>query len=251
MCLLAVAWRAHPRYPLLILGNRDERHERPTAAAAWWVDAPHVLGGRDLAAGGSWLAVSRSGRFAAVTNHPGRRPAAGRDLSRGQLVAGFVAGQQPSGRFLDAVRASEARYAGFRLLVGTRVQVRGMASPPDQPPGRWTLGAGITVLSNSPSGHPWAKARYLQQALAGALATEAPGAEQLLALLDRRDPLPIEAGDDGSLAGRLPFIVGEDFGTRSSTLVSIDAEGNCRFIERRFDAGGSLQGETAMRFALE
>lgn len=251
MCLVAVAWRAHPRYPLIILGNRDEMHQRPSAAAAWWTDHPQVLGGRDLVAGGSWLAVSRSGRFAVVTNNPRRRPGPGRDLSRGQLVAGFVTGQQPSGRFLDAVQVEEARYAGFRLLVGTRVQVRGLVCPPSRLPGRWTLGTGVTVVSNSPWQQPWPKVRYLEQALADALAAEAPAAGQLLALLERRDPLPAEAGDDTSMAGRLPFIVGDEFGTRASTLITMDASGNCSFIERRFDAQGILQGETAMGFALE
>ena len=70
MCLLSLAWQAHADYPLVFVGNRDEYHARPTAAADWWADAPDILGGRDLEAGGSWLGVSKQGRFAVVTNRP-------------------------------------------------------------------------------------------------------------------------------------------------------------------------------------
>ena len=76
MCLIAVAWKAHPRYPLILLGNRDEFHARPSVAADWWPEAPDVFGGRDLKAGGSWLGVSRGGRIAVVTNNPLRPPTA-------------------------------------------------------------------------------------------------------------------------------------------------------------------------------
>lgn len=252
MCLVAVAWRAHPLYPLLVLGNRDEMHQRPSAPAGWWEDAGKVLGGRDLIAGGGWLAVSKSGRFAVVTNNPARQPGPGTDLSRGKLVADFVTGQQPSGRFLDHVLVNEERYAGFCLLLGTRVQVRGMTSPRSAPPARWTLAPGITVVSNSPLEQPWPKVRYLEDALATTLSREEPpGFNELLALLKRREPVAAGAEDEQELVARLPFIVGPDYGTRASTLVAMDADGRCHFIEERYGPAGTLLGETRISFLLD
>ncbi len=250
MCLVAVAWRAHPRYPLIVIGNRDELHGRPAAPAAWWDGATDVLGGRDLVAGGSWLAVSRQGRFAVITNNPQRPPGPVPGPSRGQLVRDFVSSSRPSGRFLDAVQASETRYPGFCLLAGTRTQVRGFVTPRGDHPGRWTLSTGVTAISNSPLDQPWPKVRYLQQALVQALANGQPDPGQLLALLARHEPVAATATDDGNPAARRPFVIGQDYGTRASTVVMMDAAGHCRFIERRFDSSGTMQGETLEDFQL-
>lgn len=247
MCLVAVAWRAHARYPLIVAGNRDEFHGRPSAPAAWWDDLPRVFGGRDLVAGGSWLAVSRDGRFAVVANNP-RRPS-GPDLaSRGQLVRDFVAGDRPSGRFLDTVQVHEDRYAGFCLLLGTRLQVRGFISPRGAHAGRWTLPAGVSVISNSPLESPWPKVGYLEKATREALSDEGLDPERLFAALARFEP--VDGDEDGHPVSRVPFIVGERYGTRASTVVTIDAGGRCEFEERRFDATGRLAGTVREQFDL-
>src|SRR5690606_1853058 len=104
MCLLAIAWKVHPRYPLIFAGNRDEFHERPARAAHWWADAPQVFGGRDLEAGGAWLGVRRDGRFAVVTNfrEPDRRP---EDLrSRGELPLRFLAEPISASEYRDLLQ---------------------------------------------------------------------------------------------------------------------------------------------------
>src|SRR5690606_19920936 len=88
MCLIAVAWRATGRRPLIVAANRDESHARPTEPAHWWPDAPRILAGRDALAGGTWLGVDAAGRFAAVTNLRGAAPLVGQ-RSRGTLVADF------------------------------------------------------------------------------------------------------------------------------------------------------------------
>ena len=249
MCLVAVAWRAHARYPLIVAGNRDEFHERPSAPAAWWEDAAEVFGGRDLVAGGSWLAVSRGGRFAVVTNNPRRPPAPECKASRGQLVREFVAGDKPSGRFLDAVQVNQERYPGFCLLAGTRVQVRGFVSPRGDHPGRWTLPTGISVVSNSPLEAPWPKVGYLENALRDLLRAAEVDWSRLFAALGRREPV---AEDDGEshAASRTPFLVGQRYGTRASTVVAMDTEGFCEFEERRFDATGRETGVARERFEL-
>jgi uncharacterized protein with NRDE domain len=247
MCLVAIAWRAHPRYPLIVAGNRDEFHARASAQAGWWADAP-VYGGRDLVAGGSWLAMSRGGRFAVVTNFPGRPASDPAGPSRGHLVRDFVVGDRPSGRFLDAVSVAEKRYAGFCLVVGTRVQLRGFVSPRGAGRGRWTLRPGVSVISNSPPAEPWPKALHLESAVARALARESVPAEELFALLAQREPVGPE--DSGSLVARTPFVVGDDYGTRAATVILVDESGECRFTERRFGPGGRPAGESTETFRL-
>jgi uncharacterized protein with NRDE domain len=248
MCLVAIAWRAHPRYPLIIAGNRDEFHARPSAPAAWWADTPQVFGGRDLVAGGSWLALSRAGRFAVVINDPRRPPGGGRTASRGHLVRDFVAGDRPSGRFLDAVAVNESRYAGFCLILGTPVQLRGFVTSKAGQPHRWTLRAGVSAFSNGPLDEPWPKASHLQSALSDLLNAGPVADAHLFALLQQRDPV---AGDGpASAVSRTPFVLGETYGTRASTVLMIDEARQCQFAERRFDAGGRLTGESRETFVL-
>ncbi|MFN3884164.1 MAG: NRDE family protein, partial [Rhodocyclaceae bacterium] len=116
MCLILVAWRTHHDFPLVIAANRDEFHARATAPAAFWKDHPQVLAGRDLAAGGTWLGITRQGRFAALTNY--RDPASHQPSapSRGRLVADYLCGEDDIDGYLDAIEPE--RYNGFNLLLG-------------------------------------------------------------------------------------------------------------------------------------
>src|SRR5262245_27261407 len=116
MCLIVVALGAAPRYPLIVAANRDEQHARPTGRAAWWSDQPRMLGGRDLEAGGSWLAVNRGGRFAAVTNiREASRPVGLR--SRGSLVAGFVADVAPAREHAARAVRDGVAFGPFNLFL--------------------------------------------------------------------------------------------------------------------------------------
>src|SRR5215470_12763831 len=116
MCLIVLAWRAHPDFPLVVAANRDEFHARPAAPAEFWSDHPGILAGRDLTARGTWMGVSRSGRFAAVTNYRGgTEPSAAE--SRGALVAKFLETSSPPGAYLDSVEKRKTSYSGFNLLV--------------------------------------------------------------------------------------------------------------------------------------
>lgn len=252
MCLVAVAWRAHARFPLVLAGNRDEFHARPTAPAAWWEDAAHVLGGRDLVAGGSWLAVSRAGRLAVVVNDPRRPPGPDRTASRGHLVRDFVAGEKPSGRYLDAVAVNESRYAGFLMVLGTPVQLRGFATSKGGAPHRWTLKPGVSGFSNSPLKSPWPKVGWIESAMGEALDATDGDAESLagtlFAALGGREP--VTSGPPEHQAAHTPFLVDERYGTRAMTVVTVDAGGECRFEERRFAAGGAPAGNTVERFPL-
>lgn len=249
MCLIAAAWNAHPRYPLILLGNRDEFHQRPSTAADWWPEAPEVFGGRDRKAGGSWLGVSRSGRVAVVTNNPLRPPAADRPLSRGALVRDWLTGTDQASSFLRALARDESRYAGFSLLVGSLDEgLEGLVAPAGALGPRWQVPAGISALSNSPRETPWPKVGWLQGALQDYLRRPTLEAEELLALAGRRMPVA-EPEDDTpqALARVTPFVTGASYGTRATTLLLVDSRGGWQCIERRFGPGGVPAGDSQGR----
>lgn len=262
MCLVAVAWRAHPRYPLILAGNRDEFHARPSAAADWWADAPQVIGGRDLVAGGSWLAVSRSGRFAVVTNHPGRPGGDDRPLSRGHLVRNWVTGDGDLPRgFLHRVAEQEDQYGGFCLVVGTvnpelgdeaGHYPEGLIVPAGPAGPRWRLPEGITGLANGPREQLPPKAWWLEREYQRILGADEVSVEDLLRPLATADPvLKLPAGVDWKLRSRhTPFVRDERYGTRASTVVMVGADGEVLFREDRFGPDGGRTGTTNHRFRV-
>ena len=232
MCVVALALNCHLRWRLLLIGNRDEYHARASAPLARWDDARHVIGGRDLVSGGSWLGVSDEGRVAVVTNV--RNPA-GPDpdkLSRGALVSDWVmAGVAPPTDMLD-------HYNGFSLIVadakgGCCITNRPTASSVE-------ISAGISSLSNGTIAEPWPRRQRLEAALKGWLDDGADDPVDLFALLrpivdraDHHEPM---------------FIADPVYGTRCSTVVAIDRDGRGWIAERRFGPDGVFTGEDALRF---
>lgn len=238
MCLIALAWQAHPDYPLIVAANRDEFHHRPAAAARFWPEAPAVLAGRDLAAGGTWLGITRRGRFAALTNV--REPGAAQgSRSRGLLVSAFLQGGDSPQTYAAAVAADGAAYSGFNLLVGDAdslwwVSNRAPAPAPVVP--------GVHALSNHLFNTPWPKVQRARDGLAAALAV--PSAERLFALLaDDRAAPDDELPDTGvGLAmERLlspPFIRSGGYGTRCSSVLLAGRE-RILFAEQTFTPDGA------------
>ena len=167
MCLIGVAWKAHPDFPLIVAANRDEYHARPTAPSAWWHDVPQLFAGRDLQSGGAWMGITRSGRFAALTNLRDPGDTVRNAPSRGTLVAEFLRGTATPGDYLASLIDSAARYAGFNLLTGSPEQLwyagnRGALPQALQP--------GIYGLSNALLNTPWPKVISVKAALGAALA---------------------------------------------------------------------------------
>ena len=145
MCLIVFAWRQQPGLPLVVAANRDEFHARPASPAAFWADKPSLLAGRDLEAKGTWMGVSRSGRFAAVTNYRGgTEPRA--QVSRGALVTGFLETSCPPGAYMAKLEGEKNRYSGFNLLVTDGEELWSMSNR-DGPPRR--LEPGIYGLGNT------------------------------------------------------------------------------------------------------
>jgi len=250
MCLIVLAVGQDPDLPLILAANRDEFHQRPAQAAHWWTDKPDIVGGRDLQAGGTWLALHRSGRFATVTNYRDAQPAAAGFRSRGHLVTGFLESDLAPLRYLDDI--DEEAYAGFNLIVGDGKTIAYLSN---REPGHRELGSGIYGLSNALLDGDWHKVRRSKQQLSQLVDSDAVNETSLLRLLADRERAPasdIESGDLGftrAHAISAPFITMPDYGTRCSSTVLMDADGNWRFVERRFDATGKVTGESRFSFA--
>lgn len=242
MCLIFVAWKQHPDYPLIVAANRDEYFSRPTAPAGFWEDAPGVLAGRDLRGGGTWLGVSRGGRFAAITNYRSADPLAEGAPTRGHLVTDFLLESAAPGAYLDDVEARSGEYNGFTLLVGDRNRLHFFSNRGGS---ATELGPGVYGVSNALLDTPWPKVERGKRAFAALLGGRRVEPEALLALLTDR-----EVAEDGELPDTgidmererdlSPiFVDAGDYGTRSSTVVLRHADGHVAFYERSYERGTS------------
>jgi uncharacterized protein with NRDE domain len=245
MCVLALAWRAHPRWQLVVAGNRDEFHARPAAALARWADAPDLLAGRDLQSGGTWLGASEAGRFVVVTNLRGHgAPVEGRP-SRGALVTDLLGGGDPAAVPIEAYNpvnliAIDPKGAHFLSNGATAI--------------RTSLAPGLYGLSNGTLDEPWPKTLRLKSSLLDWMMGPADHPEALLSGLGE-EILP-DIGIDPATPSDVPeephhspiFIRDPVYGTRCSSVVAIDGEGRGVFIERRFSATGEISGETSLSF---
>jgi len=232
MCLISIAHNVSPRWPLVIAANRDEFYARPTRPAHVWEDDRRVVGGRDLRAGGSWLAARRGGRFAAVTNVRGVGRAEG-GPSRGLLVADFVRGDEPPRSYAERVLEHGSDYAGFHLIAGGGEIVHCSNGAPHVTPID-----GLFALSNAPPGTHWPKVDLARDFLASSIETHDKAddlAADLLHFLATSRGAPI----DGEI-----FVTSAAYGTRSSTVIIGDL-----FVEQNYGPDGVREGEPR-RFRL-
>lgn len=251
MCLLAIAWKIHPRWRLLLAGNRDEFHHRPAAALARWEDQPAVLAGRDLTSGGTWAGIDVRGRMAVVTNvrDPAIRNPDG--PSRGALVAGFLAGGGSATASMQRLQSQARDYAPFNLLLADGDTCEYLGNTPR--PRRAALAPGVHGLSNGDLDEPWPKVVALQQRLAAWIAAGEDDPTPLWQALADETPATDDALPDTGVGIELErmlspaFIRGRDYGTRASTLIAIDHAGRGWIAERRFGPDGAFEGETTLR----
>ncbi|MER2516269.1 NRDE family protein [Candidatus Accumulibacter phosphatis] len=251
MCLILIAWQAHPDYPLVVAANRDEFFARPSAAAAFWPEAPQVLAGRDLEAGGTWLGISREQRFAALTNYREGRQAASNARSRGALVADFLSGAASPSAYLAQVAARATDYNGFNLFVADGQHLAYYANRGDNPP-RF-LSPGIYGLSNHLLDTPWPKLATGKASFAEALAKLPAQAKFFDLLADQEIVADSHLPETGvALAWErilsAVFVRSEDYGTRASTLLVRHRHGLTTLVERSFVAGALLSGEVCESF---
>lgn len=263
MCLVFCAFQQHPHFPLLLAGNRDEYYQRPTQAAHFWPDAPQLLAGRDLQSGGSWMGISRDGRFATLTNVRDGIAIKTQAPSRGELVSQYLRQRGDPLHYLQQLRDRGAeRYPGFNLLLGDRGQLYYASNRPTDHGGRASslhierLPPGLYGLSNGALHQPWPKVRDGIRELRELL-PQLSAAEPLFSLLQPRTPavdselpatgIPLEL--ERLLSSR--FIHSPDYGTRSSTVFSADSNGQIRYIERQFDQRGEYCQSSLFEFNCE
>jgi uncharacterized protein with NRDE domain len=254
MCLLVLAWDAHPRYRLVVAANRDEYHRRPTAAADFWPERPDLLAGRDLEGGGTWLGITRAGRFAALTNF--REPGRHRDdaPSRGELVTACLIGAAAP---LDSLRELEPRagaFNGFSLVVGDG---SGLAQLSNRGAGPAPIPPGVHGLSNHLLDTPWPKVTRTRDRLAALLEQSVVEPSSLLELLADREPPPDTELPDTGVGLELerllgpPCVVSPAYGTRCSTALVVDRGGEVRFVETTLAPDGEAVATREHRFTLE
>ena len=255
MCLIVLAWKASPETLLAVAANRDEFFARRTAPAAWWADTPDVLAGRDLEAGGTWLGVTRGGRFAALTNfRDASAPRKDGAPSRGRLAADFLRGAASAAEYAAAVRAAAGRYHGFNLLLSDGAELWSFSNVEGEPE---RLGPGVWGLSNHLLETPWPKVTTARSRLEAALGA-ADGAEdlerRLLDLLEDRATAPESElpatglPRDWERALSAAFVELPGYGTRASTALVAAADGTVRFTERSFGPRRVPLGEVRETF---
>lgn len=237
MCVIFFAHKVHPHYPLIALANRDEFYDRPTAVAGRWPDHPQIFAGRDLLAGGTWLGVTDSGRFAAITNYRETDSPKGR-LSRGDLVADFLKGNGSPSEYIAKIKAKGDEFSGFNLLAGIATDElyyfsnRGGLTKLLQP--------GIYGLSNHALNTAWPKVTRGLGVFESLICSETISKEDCFALLTDEtiaadEDLPnTGVGVDRERQLSPILIRTPNYGTRSSTVVLFDRDGRCDLEEKVF-----------------
>jgi len=240
MCVIFFAFKQHPEYPLILLANRDEFYERPTAAAEFWQDFPDIFAGRDLVHGGTWLGITKRGRFAAVTNYRDPNALRGK-FSRGDLVGDFLKTNESVEDYLTKIQKDAAQYSGFNLLVGefsSQMQTLGYYS--NRKDTVKILAPGIYGLSNHLLDTPWRKVSKGKAALTRFLQNGELEKDRFFELLsdktlaDDADLPDTGIGFEREKLLSAIFIETPIYGTRSSSVVLVDKNYEISLDERNF-----------------
>ena len=255
MCLVLVAYRIHPRYPLVLAANRDEFHARPALPMHWWNDGARMLAGRDLQAGGGWLGFDASGRMALVTNYRDLSLPRPTGTSRGSLIGEFLGGNQGASEFVRATAARAGQFSGFNLLAMDHTGMGYVTSHP-KPEARMLL-PGVYGLSNRQLDTPWPKLLRTRERFEQELAGDHPRPEALMRVFSDRtiagdDALPDTGiGLEWERLLSAPFIVSDEYGTRCSTVVLIDRDGQVSVEERSHAGDGAVSVRVRMVYPSE
>jgi len=239
MCLIALSYRQHPTYHFILLANRDEFYHRPTAAMDWW-PGKSLLAGKDLQAGGSWLGLSEEGRLATITNYRNGNDRRDYQSSRGELVTNFLQQSDNATQHAENIHLRGNEYDGFNLLLADQQQ---LVYTSNRHPAPLQLTAGRYLLCNALLDTPWPKTERLRQKFDTTLKATTPEPQQLLDLMkDPQQAAPEQLPDTGisdEWEQRLSsiFIEMENYGTRATTLLMQDHEGQTTLIEQRYQPG--------------
>lgn len=244
MCIVLIGWKAHQDYPLVVAANRDEAHNRASAYAHFWDELPQIYAGRDLEGGGTWLGVTRTGRFAAVTNY--RDPSLYQENkhSRGQLVKEFLAGCESSMEYALRIQKCANLYNPFNLLICDAENLVWIGHVPNLPCQIMRLPPGIHGVSNHLINTPWPKIVSAKERFQASL-SDLPDHAPLVKLLQVREynenKILVDCDLDSGINDLMSstFIVSENYGTRSSTILTASMNGQIYFEEVNYDPSGT------------
>lgn len=254
MCLIAFALNSHPDYRLILAGNRDEFYERPTSYADFWKEESHVLAGKDLQGGGTWLGVNSFGKVSAVTNYRDPTNINPQAKTRGDLTRDYLVKKEHSA-MIDMKRiAKEASlYNGFNVLMIEESNGYHFSNYEKKIN---KLDTGIYGLSNALIDTPWPKLSKLKSDFAETIEGSFSH-EDLLNILNDKEQAP----DDQLPSTGIPYewekaissicIELENYGTCCSTVVTIDHDGVLNFTERSFPVGNREQKVVSFSFKIE
>lgn len=254
MCLILFAWKTHQDYPMVMAANRDEFYARPTQASHFWPDAPDMLAGKDLEAGGTWMGITRQGRFAAVTNYREPGVEVENPRSRGDLVSDFLQSVASPAEYLSSIEQEAMSFRGFNLLVGDGDTLWYFSNRSDQAPK--ALVPGVYGLCNHLLDTPWPKVAYGKSAIQEIVAKPAVDEKAMMSIMARTDRWPDEAIPRTGVSiewERLLssiHIASSSYGTCSSTTLLVSGNGDVHWREKSRRSEG-LWGEQSIQFAIE
>lgn len=254
MCIISFHFQDHHNYKLIVAANRDELYERPTKAAHFWEDKPNILAGRDLRAFGTWLGITKDGKFAALTNYRDPKSETIDKKSRGEIITSFLTSTKKAPEFLKALDKNSDQYNGFNVLVGTPDELYYYGNRQNK---IVKVDPGTHSISNHLMNTPWPKVsrartnlqKYVQN-------SEIIDIEEIFFQLhDRKiaeDDLLPETGVGLELERQLSpvFIKTEHYGTRASTVLLVTKNNHVTFIERTYN-NGSFKKENKFNFKIE
>lgn len=248
MCLIVLGWKTHPDYPLILIANRDEFRERATDPLHSWAEGA-IYAGKDQQAGGTWLGITAQGRFAAVTNIRRLGESSEPRLSRGLLVKDYLLSRQSPNAYMEHVSSSARQYAGFNLIAGNANQLM-YYSNQGQSPRMLTRGIyGLTNTPILPNAKPWPKAEEAKVEFTRLISRRDPDLEGLLDLMQTRQPYPQQLLPNTGLSPEQEqalsaiYVDLPDYGTRSTTLLVWQRNGQVRLLERSYLVSGPQDHE--------
>lgn len=253
MCLVVFAYKTHPKYKLIFAANRDEFYNRPSSQAQFWAEYPFLLAGKDLQAGGTWLGITKNGRFAAITNYRDMKNIKENSPSRGFLPLNFLTGKERIENYYKKIKNSLYDYNGFNLIAGDIDNLHYFSNVSNE---LIKIKNGVHGLSNALLDTPWPKVSKSKDELFKLVRNDKIQTDELLNLLSdtslaKDEELP-DTGIGLSWERALSSILirSDSYGTRSSTVILVDNENNVQFTERAFSNSDLTFSDKVFNFKL-
>ena len=254
MCLLLISYNHHPVYKVIVAANRDEFYNRPTEPAKFWDNDSSILAGKDLLAGGTWLGITKLGRFAAITNYREPQNILTGSPSRGKLVTNFLEGNSSIKNYLDSLVSTADQYNGYNLIIMDNDEAAYFSNKTKK---MLKLSPGIYALSNHLLNTPWPKVETSKKSFVNIINNQNISTDELFNILSDTSTPPDELLPDTGLGLEIeravsPVFVSTPFyGTRSSTVILIDKQNNVTFIEKSLDTNKNEWSFASFNFMIK